>query len=168
MTPVVCNDYSQPTFAFDVSPTDVKNILDKQQQLHEFFMTCAVAAAKLSKAQRKKVGAVLTKNGRIISTGYNGQPTGFDNCCEYVTKDGSLKTKPTVIHAEMNAILFCAKYGIPTEDTVLYITLSPCNNCVTSIIQSGIKHVYYLEEYRDTSSVDFLRQVGIPVDQIKL
>jgi dCMP deaminase len=166
MTPVVCNDYPQPTF--DVSPTAVKIILDKQQQMHEFFMTCAVAAAKLSKAQRKKVGAVLAKDGRIISTGYNGQPSGFDNCCEYVAEDGSLKTKPTVIHAEMNAILFCAKYGITTEDTVLYITLSPCNNCVTSIIQSGIKHVYYLEEYRDTSGVDFLRQAGIPVDQIKL
>lgn len=141
---------------------------DKTHKLNTFFMKCALSAAELSHAKRKQVGAVLAKDGRIISTGYNGQPSGFDNCCEYTTEDGSLKTKSTVIHAEMNAILFCAKYGIPTEDTVLYITLSPCNNCVTSIIQSGIKHVYYLEEYRDTSGVDFLRQAGISVEQIKL
>lgn len=131
-------------------------------------MSCAKAASLLSEARRNKVGAILVRDGRIISTGFNGQPSGFDNCCEIENPDGSLTTKSTVIHAEMNAILFCAKTGVATNGTTMYITLSPCNNCVTSVIQAGIKHVYYLEEYRDTTGIDNLRQAGITVEQLHL
>lgn len=138
----------------------------KKIKLHKFFINCAITAATLSCAERKKVGAILTKDDRIISTGYNGQPSGFDNCCEIINADGTLKTKSTVIHAEMNAILFCAKTGISTNDTVLYITLSPCSNCVTSIIQAGIKEIFYLEKYRNTEGLSILQQAGVNLTQI--
>lgn len=146
----------------------VIKVATKQDKLNVFFMTCASAAAKLSLAVRNKVGAVLVRDGRIISTGYNGQPSGFDNCCEITNADGTLTTKSTVIHAEMNAILFCAKTGVSTNNTTMYITLSPCNGCVTSVIQAGITHIYYLEEYRDTSSIDNLRKAGVTVEQMKM
>ena len=137
----------------------------KQDRLDTFFMTCALSAADLSLAKRSKVGAILVKDGRIISTGYNGQPSGFDNCCEELQSDGSYKTKSTVIHAEMNAILFCAKHGTATQDTTLYITLSPCSECVKAIIQAGIVEVIYLEPYRDLLGLTILTEAGIKTRQ---
>lgn len=88
----------------------------------------------LSHAIRKKVGAVLVKDGRIVSIGYNGTPTGFPNCCEDKLADGSLKTKSIVVHAEANALFFCAKTEIQTAGATMYLTLSPCPTCALGII----------------------------------
>lgn len=132
-----------------------------------FFMKTALLAARNSFAIRNKVGAVFVKDGRIISTGWNGQPQGFNNCCEEKLEDGSLKTLSTVIHAEANAICFCAKNGISLKDCDLYITLSPCINCALLLLQSGIKNVYYYDDYRDNSGIQLLNQKGIKCIKIK-
>ena len=109
----------------------------------------------------------MVKDNRIISIGYNGQPSHFDNECEIVHEDGSMTTKDTVIHAELNAIIWCAKNGIAVDGATLYLTLSPCVNCALLIIQSGIKHVKYFEEYRDTTGIDLLEKSGVKVDKIE-
>ena len=140
---------------------------ERQNQYHEYFMRVAEETAKLSYAQRTKVGAIIVKDNRAIAQGHNGQPVNFDNCCEDVLPDGTLKTKNTVVHAEANAIYFCAKNGIKTDGTVLYISMSPCVNCALAIIQAGIKKVYYRDEYRDRSGIDFLKQNNIICEQIK-
>ena len=134
-------------------------------------MDVAKRTAENSYAVRSKVGAVLVKDNRIISTGWNGTPAGFDNYCEYKVKQQSyydsqvnplgLKTKSNVIHAEANAIYFCAKHGISTNGSTLYITLSPCATCALALIQAGIKEVYYAEQYRDRTGLDILEQAGI-------
>ena len=138
-----------------------------QKRLDEYFMKVAQLTAELSYAQRKKVGAVLVKDNRIISIGYNGTPKNWpDNICEEVLDDGTLKTKSIVVHAESNALFWCSKTEIITEGATMYLTLSPCSTCALAIIQSGIKRVAYLEEYRDTSGIDILKKVGILVDKI--
>ena len=139
----------------------------RQQQYHEYFMRIAEETAKLSFAERTKVGAILVKDNRAIAQGHNGQPVNFDNCCEEVLPDGTLKTKETVIHAEANAIYFCTKNGIPTNGTTLYISMSPCVKCALAIIQAGIVRVFYRDEYRDRSGIDFLRKNNIICEQIK-
>jgi len=93
-------------------------------------------------------------------------PSGLGTCCEIQNPDGTLTTRPEVIHAEANAIYFCAKNGLKTNGTVLYTTMSPCVQCALAIIQAGIKKVYYREKYRDTSGIDFLKKNGIPVIQL--
>lgn len=130
---------------------------ERQQQYHEYFLKVAEETAKLSFANRTKVGAILVRDNRIIAQGHNGQPVNFDNCCEDVLPDGTLKTKETVIHAEANAIYFCAKNGLKTDGTTLYISMSPCVKCALGIIQAGISRVFYRDEYRDRSGIDFLR-----------
>ena len=140
---------------------------ERQQQYHEYFMRIAEETAKLSFANRTKVGAILVKDNRAIAQGHNGQPVNFDNCCENVLPDGTLQTKETVIHAEANAIYFCAKNGIPTNGTTLYISMSPCVKCALAIIQAGITRVFYRDEYRDRSGIDFLRKNNIICEQIK-
>lgn len=130
---------------------------ERQEQYHRYFMRVAFETAKLSHAKRTKVGAVLVLDNRIISQGHNGTPTHFCDICEDVLEDGSLVTKDTVIHAEANAIYFCAKNGLKTDGTTLYITMSPCVKCALGIIQAGIKTVYYFEEYRDPSGIEFLK-----------
>lgn len=117
--------------------------------------------ATLSYAKRLKVGAVLLRDGHIVSNGRNGTPSGFNNDCELDNV-----TVPEVIHAECNVILFAAKNGISTDGTTLVITHSPCFECSKMIIQSGIKEVYYETEYRDTSSVGFLRSANITCERI--
>ena len=140
---------------------------ERQQQYHEYFMRIAEETAKLSFANRTKVGAILVKDNRAIAQGHNGQPVNFDNCCENVLPDGTLQTKETVIHAEANAIYFCAKNGISTNGTTLYISMSPCVKCALAIIQAGITRVFYRDEYRDRSGIDFLRKNNIICEQIK-
>lgn len=140
---------------------------NKQIREFNFFMKSALLAAENSYAIRNKVGAVFVKDGRIISSGWNGQPKGFNNCCEEKLEDGSLKTLSTVIHAEANALCFCAKNGISLKDCDAFITLSPCTNCALLLIQAGIKNVYYYDEYRDTSGIKLLNQVGIKTYNIK-
>ena len=137
-----------------------------------YFMKVAKLAAENSYSRRAKVGAIIVRNGRIISTGWNGQPKGFDNCCErevvLPTGEKALETLPTVIHAEMNALFWCSKTEIISDNSELYVTLSPCVNCALGIIQCGIRKVYYLDEYRDTSGLELLKKCGIALEQIKI
>lgn len=131
-------------------------------------MKVAQLTAELSYAKRKKVGSVLVKDNRIVSVGFNGTPAGFPNCCEDTLPDGSLVTKPTVVHAEANALFWCAKTEIITEGATMYLTLSPCSTCALGLIQSGIKRVVYLEAYRDTSGIAVLEKAGVKVEQLSL
>ena len=144
----------------------------KEEHFKQYFMKVAKLAGENSYSRRSKVGAIIVRDGRIISTGWNGQPKGFDNFCEQeiVLPDGTtgLETLPTVIHAEMNALFWCSKTEIITDGSELYVTLSPCVNCALGIIQCGIKKVYYLDEYRDTSGLELLKKCGIALEQIKV
>jgi len=131
----------------------------KQKKLDKVFMNITKEVATLSHCVRFKVGAVLVKEGNIISMGYNGTPAGMDNCCE---RDDV--TLPHVIHGEVNAILKAAKTGTSVNGGTLYLTLSPCLDCSKLILQSGIKRVVYLTAYRNLEGVDFLKQF-ITVEQ---
>lgn len=125
------------------------------------LMEHAQVASKRSYCERKQVGAVLAKDGRIVSTGFNGTISKSENCCEETIYDGfgaHKVSKNTVVHAEMNCILFAGKYGIATQGCDLFVTLSPCIECSKAIIQAGIKSVYYKEEYRNTEGIKFLSQ----------
>lgn len=131
----------------------------KQKKLDKVFVNITKEVATLSHCVRFKVGAVLVKDGNIISMGYNGTPAGMDNGCE---KDNV--TVPHVIHGEVNAILKAAKTGTSVNGGTLYLTLSPCLDCSKLILQSGIKRVVYLTAYRNLEGVDFLKQF-ITVEQ---
>ena len=115
--------------------------------------------ANLSYCERKQVGALIVKNRMIISDGYNGSPTGFDNYCE----DEEGYTKWHVLHAEANAILKVASSTQSCKDATLYITLSPCKECSKLVHQSGIKRVVYKDKYKDDSGVKFLEKAGVEV-----
>ena len=129
---------------------------DKQKKLDTVFINIAKEVSTLSYCVRAKVGCVIVKDGNIISFGYNGTPSGMDNCCEE-SIDSKLVTKFEVLHAESNSILKAAKTGFSTEGATMYCTLSPCRDCSKLILQSGIKKVVYLELfYRDEGSVEFL------------
>ncbi len=119
--------------------------------------------AKLSHCKRKQVGALIVKNNTIISDGYNGTPSGFTNACE--DEDGN--THWYVLHAEANALLKVVRSTQNAEDGTLYITLSPCKECSKLIIQAGIKRVVYLNEYKDTAGIDFLKEFGIELKHIE-
>ncbi len=127
-------------------------------------MKLAVEWSNLSYAKRMKVGAIMVKGQQIISDGFNGMPSGMDNCCE----DDQFKTKSEVLHAEANAILKCARHGKSCEGATLYITLSPCQDCAKLIYQAGVKRVVYLEEYRYGNGLDFLEEVGIETEKITM
>ena len=122
-------------------------------KLDKVFINIAKETSTLSHCVRSKVGAVLVKDGNIISFGYNGTPSGMDNSCE---EDNV--TFPHVIHAECNAILKAAKTGNSVDGSTLYLTLSPCLDCSKLILQSAIKRVVYLNKYRNTQGIDFLKQ----------
>lgn len=128
-------------------------------KLDTVFINIAKETSTLSHCVRSKVGAVLVKDGNIISFGYNGTPSGMDNSCE---EDNV--TFPHVIHAECNAILKAAKTGNSVDGSTLYLTLSPCLDCSKLILQSAIKRVVYLNEYRNPQGIDFLKQF-ITVEQ---
>jgi dCMP deaminase len=116
----------------------------------------------LSAAKRRQVGCLIVKDGQIISDGYNGTPHGFDNDCEFETRFG-LETKPEVLHAESNALTKLAKSTQSSEGATIYVTLSPCFECAKLMIQSGIKRVVYLDEYRITGGIELLEKAGITV-----
>ena len=118
--------------------------------------------ASASYCKRLQVGSVIARDGRIISCGYNGTCPGDDNCCE----DEHGDTLSTVSHAEANSIVFCAKEGLSTEGCQLYITHSPCIECAKLIVTAGIVRVVYIEEFRDTSGIEFLKDRGIDVCQL--
>ena len=132
---------------------------EKQIKYDKAYLRIANEWGQLSYCQRKKVGAIIVKDKMIISDGYNGTPTGFDNCCE--NSDG--QTKWDVLHAEANAILKVARSTQSCEGATLYITLSPCKDCSKLIHQSGIKRVVYTKGYRDDSGLIFLIKAGIEV-----
>ena len=136
-----------------------------QERMDKYFMDVAKLTSQLSHAKRTKVGAVMVKDNRIISIGLNGTPHGFSNECEDELPDGTLVTKNIVVHAEMNALCFCAKTEIETEGATIYLTLSPCANCGLALIQSGVKRVVYLEQYRDLSGIKILEQAGIEIEK---
>ena len=125
-------------------------------------MEMAAIWAKNSYCRRRKVGALIVKDRMIISDGYNGTPSGFENICE----DENGVTKPYVLHAEANAITKVAKSGNSSEGATLYVTASPCIECAKLIIQSGIKRLVYRDEYRLTDGVDLLRRAGITVEKV--
>lgn len=147
-------------------------------------MSIAERTALLSRAIRLKVGAVLVKDGRIISQSWNGTPAGHDNTCEVkewmpegclhldheypYTEHSSryrLKTKPTVIHAEENLVMKLASSSESGKDATIFITHSPCINCAKLIYGAGISTVYFKDNYRDTAGIEFLKSVGIEVNQ---
>jgi dCMP deaminase len=135
----------------------------KQNKYDKAYLRIAAEWSKLSYCKRKQVGAIIVRDRMIISDGYNGTPSGFENCCE----DREGLTQWYVLHAEANAILKVARSTQSCDNATLYITLSPCKECSKLIHQSGIKRVVYQNGYRDTSGVDFLVKAGIEVSQIE-
>ena len=130
----------------------------KQRQDYALIKTAQIWA-DLSRCARSKVGAVIAKNGRIIATGYNGTPPGYDNKCE----DCDGNTRPEVLHAEENAIVFCARHGLSTEGCDLYTSLSPCPGCAEMIAAAGIKRVFYKTQYRDPMGIELLEKLNVEV-----
>ena len=128
----------------------------------ETMLATAKLFGELSYCTKAKVGAVIAKEGRILATGYNGTVSGHDNCCE-IEIDGVLKTSPFTVHAEQNVISYCAKNGIATDGATMYITLSPCQLCAKLIVQAGIKRVVFLDLYKDTSGLKFLKDCNIEI-----
>jgi dCMP deaminase len=136
---------------------------NKQLRYDNAYLKMATEWGKLSHCTRKKVGAIIVKDRMIISDGYNGSPTGFDNFCE----DEEGYTKWYVLHAEANAILKVAASTQSCEGATLYVTLSPCKECSKLIHQSGIKRVVYLDRYKDDSGIIFLEKAGVEVLHLK-
>jgi len=135
----------------------------KQERYDKAYLKMANSWAKLSHCQRKQVGALIVKDDMIISDGYNGTPSGFDNCCE----DENGETHWYVLHAEANAILKVAKSTNNCKGATLYLTLSPCKDCSKLILQAGITRLVYINGYKDCSGVTFLKSAGIEVVQIE-
>lgn len=129
----------------------------KQRRYDIAYLKMAEEWAKLSHCKRKQVGALIVKGNMIISDGFNGTPSGFENCCE----DDNNDTKWYVLHAEANAILKVAASTQSCKDATLYITLSPCKECSKLIHQAGIKRLVYGKEYKDNSGLDFLKKAGV-------
>jgi dCMP deaminase len=135
----------------------------KQEKYDKAYLKMAKEWAQLSYCKRKQVGAIIVKDKMIISDGYNGTPSGFENCCE----DDFGETRWDVLHAEANAILKVARSTQSCEGATLYITLSPCKECSKLIHQSGIKRLVFQKKYRDSSGVEFLEKAGVLVNQIE-
>ena len=138
-----------------------------KEKFKQAYMDVAKRFAELSYAQRLHVGAIVVKDDRIISIGYNGMPAGWSNDCEDTLSDGTLKTKPEVLHAESNAISKLARSSESGLGADLFVTHSPCLDCAKLIYQSGIKRVYFGTAYRSTEGVEFLKKSGIEVEQIE-
>lgn len=134
----------------------------KQLKYDKAYLRLAKSWANLSHCVRKKVGAIIVKDGMIISDGFNGTPSGFDNSCENVQGE----THWYVLHAEANAILKVAKSSNNCKGSTLYVTLSPCKDCSKLILQAGIKRVVYQNAYKDVSGLEFLKGADIELMQI--
>ena len=135
----------------------------KQQLLDQRYLKMAEIWAKNSYCKRRQVGALIVKEKMIISDGYNGTPSGFENNCE----DENNKTKPYVLHAEANAITKVAKSNNSSDGATLYVTSSPCMECSKLIIQAGIKRVVFTESYRLEDGINLLRRANIEVEQVE-
>lgn len=152
--PLATSKYKQHT----IMPTNDTNE-SKQLNLDLRYLRMARIWAENSYCRRRKVGALVVKEKMIISDGYNGTPSGFENVCE----DETNTTKPYVLHAEANAITKLARSSNNSEGATLYVTASPCIECAKLIIQAGIKRVIYAEQYRLTDGIDLLRRANIEV-----
>lgn len=130
---------------------------DKQEQFDKRYLEMALIWARNSYCKRRQVGALIVKGRMIISDGFNGTPSGFENVCE----DENFKTKPYVLHAEANAITKVAKSNNSSEDSTLYVTTAPCMECAKLIIQSGIRRVVYCNRYHSTEGLDLLSRAAI-------
>lgn len=137
---------------------------EKQLKYDTAYLKMAFEWGKLSHCKRKQVGALIVKDRMIISDGFNGTPSGFDNCCE----DENSATKWEVLHAEANAILKVASSTQSAKGSTLYITLSPCRECSKLIHQAGIKRVVYANGYRDSSGLDFLEKAGVVLEHLEV
>jgi dCMP deaminase len=151
-----------------------------KEKMIRAYMKTAQIFSELSHARRLHVGAIVVKDDRIISIGYNGMPEGWDNNCEYevtefqteygvgskLVKTGELKTKPEVLHAETNAIAKLAKSTESGANASMFITHSPCLDCAKLIFQSGISSVFYRDAYRSEDGIQFLKQSGVEVEQL--
>tara|TARA_B100001093_G_scaffold37920_1_gene32476 strand:- start:5166 stop:5597 length:432 start_codon:yes stop_codon:yes gene_type:complete len=135
----------------------------KQKKYDIAYLKMAMEWAKLSYCKRRQVGALIVKDRMIISDGYNGTPTGFENVCE----DDDNYTKWYVLHAEANAIMKVAASTQSSQGATLYITLSPCKECSKLIFQSGIKRVVYHQEYKDNEGLKFLKKAGLEIIHYK-
>lgn len=138
------------------------------------FINIAWEIASASKCVSKQVGAVIVKDGRILSTGYNGTPAGYTNCSEHwegeYTKEHHEWSKTYEIHAEMNAIIWAARQGISIEGGTIYVTLEPCSECSKNLIAAGIKRIVYDKGYEHTNSEvvsNFIKQNGLVIEQLK-
>lgn len=138
------------------------------------FINIAHEIASASKCVSKQVGAVIVKDGRILSTGYNGTPTGYTNCSEHwngeYTKEHHDWSKTYEIHAEMNALIWAARKGISIENGTIYVTLEPCSECSKNLIAAGIKRIVYDRAYEHTDSSiisKFIKENGVVIEQIK-
>ena len=148
-----------------------------KQKFIDLYMNWARSAAQLSYARRLQVGAVIVKDDTVISYGYNGMPAGWDNNCEYedvgfsdavfgepqTLVNRGLKTRPEVLHAEMNSLMKLAKSSSSGSEASMFITHSPCLDCAKGIYQAGIKRVFYQEDYRDSAGIEFLRRSNVEV-----
>ena len=136
----------------------------KQKLLDQRYLKMAMIWSQNSYCKRRQVGALIVKDKMIISDGYNGTPSGFENICE----DENNQTKPYVLHAEANAITKVAKSGNSSEGSTLYVTSSPCLECSKLIIQAGIKRVVFTESYRLEDGINLLKRANIEVKQVEL
>ena len=142
-----------------------------KDKFKQAYLRAAETFAELSHARRLHVGAIVVKDDRIVSIGYNGMPAGWDNNCEFdwtdpQTKQTSLVTRPEVLHAETNAIAKLAKSNESGLGASMFITHAPCLDCAKLVYQSGIDSVYYRHSYRDTSGLQFLEKAGVRVEQL--
>jgi dCMP deaminase len=131
----------------------------------DYYMKIADVTSTLSYAKRLQVGAVIVKDNQILATGYNGMPSGWENVCEISDEKGLLKTKPEVLHAETNAIAKVAQSTESSQGSTLFCTHAPCIECAKLIYQSGITTIYYRDNYRDDSGLNFLKLSGVNVHQ---
>lgn len=137
---------------------------DKLKKLDERYLRMALIWAENSYCQRRKVGALVVKDKMIISDGFNGTPSGFENVCE----DENQVTRPYVLHAEANAITKLARSHNNSDEATLYVTASPCIECAKLIIQSGIKRIVYGEKYRLDDGIQLLERAGIEVEFLNM
>jgi dCMP deaminase len=139
-----------------------------KEKFIDYFSKIAINTSQLSYARRLKVGAIIVKNDCIVSFGYNGTPSGWDNNCEdEVGTPAQLVTKPEVLHAEMNALMKLAKSTMSSEDGTMFCTHAPCLDCAKGIYQAGISSVYYINEYRSNKGINFLKKSGVEICQVK-
>ena len=139
-------------------------------KFQKLYITIANTVATMSTARRLQVGAIVVKDDRVISMGYNGMPSGWDNNCEDTVQHSddtvTLKTKSEVLHAETNAIAKLARSNESGLASDMFITHSPCLDCAKLIYQSGIKRVWFSNHYRDNSGIEFLKKSGVEVEQV--